>query len=299
MEKIGIIRSGSTLSVTAEECKYNTRIKLYPCSLDTDDWQPVQMMCSTSSVFNPDNVSLNKSSVAPKIFDCSESYTPDKDIQEREKKQRAIRRAKANLYDYIRCNLDLKYFVTLTFSPEHIDRANYDDVIKKFNVWASNRVKRNGFKYVGVVERHKKSNGLHFHLLTNDRLDFVLSSTVKVPNHKKPIKVSTADRYKIPEDLWQFVYNIPSWKWGFSTAIEVVDDDRHIKVSHYLVKYLTKDFDKIGGRYYYSGGKLLKPKFEYFNYNFNDVEETYSFDVPNGKYKVVDFEKAVENDKQI
>lgn len=292
MEKVPIFRHGRSLAVTAEECKYNTRIKLYPLSSDDNsEWRPIQMMCSTSHIFNPNGVTENKSCIAPKVFTFDEGYSPDEKFLEAEKKQRAIRRAKANLYDYIRCNLDLNYFVTLTFSPDHIERDNYDEVIKKFNQWTSNRVKRNGFKYVGVVERHKKSNGLHFHLLTNDVLDVVLSGTVKVPNHKKPIKVSTADRYRIPEEQWQFVYNIPSWKWGFSTALEIENDDSHLKVSHYLVKYLTKDFEKIGGRYYYSGGKLLKPKYEYCNTSYNEVEESYSFEVPNGKYKVVNYDE--------
>lgn len=292
MEKVAISRHGKSLAVTSDECKYNTRIKLYPLSSDDNsEWQPVQLMCSTSYIFNPNGVTENKSFNAPKIFTTDEGYSPDEKFLETERKQRAIRRAKVNLYDYIRCNLDLNYFVTLTFSPEHIDRDNYDEVIKKFNQWISNRVKRNGLKYVGVVERHKKSNGLHFHLLTNDVLDFALSGTVKVPNHKKPIKIATAVRYKIHHSQWQMVYNIPSWKWGFSTALEIENDDSHIKVSHYLVKYLTKDFEKIGGRYYYSGGKLIKPKYEYCNTSFNDVEESYSFKVPNGKYKVVNYDK--------
>ncbi len=292
MDKIAILRKGKSLSVTAEECKYNSRIKLYPSSCNADEWLPVQQMVSTSFIFNPDNVTLDKKSITPKIFKGDEAYSPDRELLEQQNALRALRRAKCKLYDLIRCNLDLRYFVTLTISSEHCNRENYSEVIKKFSTWTDNKVRRKGLKYVGVVERHKKSNGLHFHLLCNNALDYVLSGTVKVPNHKKPIKVSTADRYHIPESDWQFVYNIPEWKFGFTTAIEIINDDKLLKCSHYLCKYLTKDFEKIGGRYYYNGGKLLRPRYEYSVVSFNDVVEDYAFciDGTDLNFKVINFE---------
>lgn len=285
MDKVPIIRHGKTLAVTADECKYNTRIKLYPCNSDCEDWYAVDKMVCNNYVFNPDNAAVCKRSEHIPIFSCDERYTPDKDLQERENKQRAIRRAKAKLFDYIRCNLDLNYFVTLTFNPDLINSKDYAAVIKKVNQWLDNRVRRNGLKYCGVVERHKKG-GLHFHFMTNDKLFFVDSGTVKVPKHKKPIKRETAAKYKIPWQEWQTVWNVFDWDYGFSTAIKIIDDDLHIKTSHYLVKYLTKDFEKIGGRYYYSGGKLVCPRYQYSNTDFSQTEEAYAFEVCGIKYKV-------------
>lgn len=290
MENLPIIRSGKMLAFSEQEVKFNYRIKLYPLDENLTEWVPVQGLCSTRHIFNPANVEVADGTRDVKYFDYS-GYEPDPEIQAQENAKRALRRAKAKLYDYIRCNLDLKYFVTLTYDGALVERENYNEVVKRFSQWADNAVRRKGLKYCGVVERHKKSNGLHFHLLCNSALDYVLSGTVKVPERKKPIKISTADRLKIPDSEWQMVYNVKNWKYGFSTALEVENDDRLVKVSHYLCKYLTKDFEKIGGRYYYSGGKLIKPRFEYCNKSFNDLEADTAFEIAGQKYKVVNFEK--------
>ena len=131
MDKVPIIRHGKTLAVIADECKYNTRIKLYPCNSDCEDWYAVDKMVCNNYVFNPDNAAVCKQSEHIPIFNCDEGYTPDKDLQEQKNKQRAIRRAKVKLFDYIRCNLDLNYFVTLTFNPELINSKDYTVVIKR------------------------------------------------------------------------------------------------------------------------------------------------------------------------
>lgn len=294
MEKVPIIRHSNkrkktvftALTLTDKECKYNTRVKLYPDG--EGGWYVVQKMVSEKHLFNPDKCETVKGSKAPKFFTYSDLSLMYDNTQDN--KNRAVTRAKNTVYDLIRCNPDMQYFCTLTFDGKQIDRANYNEVCKKFSQWCSNRVKRNGFKYVAVIERHHKSNGLHFHMLCNEPAGLTDSGTVKCKDKKKPIRVSTANKYNIPLDDRQTVYNISDWHYGYSTAIQIQDDDRLVKCSNYICKYLTKDFEKIGGRYYYSGGELLRPKYEYCNTDFNNSEPTYDFEVCGIKYKVTIYE---------
>ena len=63
------------------------------------------------------------------------------------------------------------------------------------------------------------------------------------------------------------VWNLPGWSLGFTTALELVGD-YHRAVS-YVCKYIGKQQapdgtgpDKPGGRWYYSGGELARPRVE-------------------------------------
>ena len=69
-------------------------------------------------------------------------------------------------------------YFTLTFSPENIDRFDYENVVKHFLFGWKNtdKTKRAGFsamKYIAVPEFHKAKNedgksAVHFHLLVSD-----------------------------------------------------------------------------------------------------------------------------------
>lgn len=279
------------LSVNASEGLCNCRIKFYP---DVDgSWYPVQKMTSQNKIFNPSGlekhgyVDFRKSSQETSEQPPDDTSLSTQDIPDRGADNRARLRARSKLLDLIRCNLDFMYFCTLTYNGDIVDRGNYAEVTRKFSQWCDNRVRRNGFKYVAVIERHKRSNGLHFHLLCNSALKLVNSGTVSVKNHKKPIKIATADRYNIPQDDRKIVYNISDWSYGFSTALEITGDPQRVKVAAYLQKYLTKDNDKIGGRWYYSGGDLIRPKFLYCDDDYREAEATYTIDVPCNTLKVL------------
>ena len=205
------------------------------------------------------------------------------------------RRAKRKIFDYCICN-EFSLFITLTLDKSLIDRSDYSAVIKKLNSFLSNRVNRYGLKYIGVPEYHK-NGGLHFHFATNGK-GFKLenSGTVSVEGRKKPIKVSTADRLRIPLEDRHTVYNITDWKLGFSTAIYTYGERGAL--AQYLAKELNKDcqkkmvkngnIDKIGGRWYLHGGKLCKPIVKLGNVNFSDVvDTTYEIDTQGGKFKVL------------
>lgn len=274
------------LHIPVSEGFYNCRIKFYPDS--ENNWFPVEKMTSEYAIFNPDGLEkegwkkYEREPRQSKSLEASDRAEPDT-----ENIDRACRRARARMYDIIRCNSDFRYFCTLTFNAEIVDRTNYTEVVRKFSQWCDNRVRRQGLKYVSVIEYHHDKKGMHFHVISNEALKLVDSGTVKVPGHKRPVKTSTADRYGIAVVDRKTVYNISDWHYGFSTAIQITDDPGRVKISAYLQKYLTKDSERVGGRWYYSGGELLRPRYEYVHDDFYSAEDTYMFNVPGNTIKVL------------
>lgn len=279
------------LSVTASEGLCNCRIKHYPD--EQGNWHPVQKMTTEKKIFNP--LGLEKhgyDNIRPKAEENPEELLldvclSDEVCTDRGSSDRARVRARSKILDLIRCNLDFRYFCTLTYDAEKVSRENYDEVVRKFSQWCDNRVRRKGLKYLAVIERHHQSNGLHFHVLTNSALCLVDSGTVKCPRHKKPIKIRTADRYGVPLSDRKTVFNISDWVYGFSTAIAIDGDPLLVKVGNYLRKYMTKDEQKVGGRWYYSGGALLRPRYTYCTDDFFSCDSTYDFSVAGNSFKVL------------
>ena len=195
-------------------------------------------------VFNPDQL-------VPCADPCD--YFPDPDperstaLTEEERQaniRRACRRAQINVFDIAICNkFDL--FSTLTFAPDKVDRESYDETYHALKVWLSNRVQRKGLKYVAVPEYHPTSKtAIHFHMLSNSY----------------PVDLVDSGHWRHE----QKVYNIPSWQQGFSTAQYISGDKAIDFCSKYISAYMTKSGgQKIGGRYYLSGGQLVRPTYVY------------------------------------
>lgn len=170
---------------------------------------------------------------------------------------RAKRRARNAVKDIALSN-EFHYFVTFTLDASKVDRYDINAVTKKLNVWLDNRVRRHGLKYVLVPELHK-DGAVHFHGFVNDCLGLVDSGTVTGGELKKPRKPrSSREREKLLASGCHVVYNVADWKLGFSTAIELYGDYR--AAVGYVCKYISKEQQKIGGRWYYSGGDLSKPE---------------------------------------
>lgn len=192
-----------------------------------------------------------------------------------ENKERAARRAKAKVFELGICNPDMNIFATLTVAPETGMRTDYKALVKKLKDWLGNRVQRNGLKYIIVPEFHQ-DGAIHFHGLFNDKLQLVDSGTVLCPGCGKPIKKATAKKKNIPEDVQQTVYNIADYKLGFTTAMISTDriNGSQAAAAGYVTKYITKDMDKVGGRYYLSGGDLQRPVCVYYNAEIEEAETT-------------------------
>lgn len=169
---------------------------------------------------------------------------------------RSKRRARTNVRDYA-LNTDFRYFVTLTLDGARIDRYDPKAVTKALSIWCDNQVRRKGLAYVLVAEEHK-DGAIHFHGFFNDALPVVDSGTMVPPGGGKPRRPrSKAQRADWEAQGGRVVYNLPAWTLGFTTAIELYGD-RHAAVG-YVCKYITKAQSKVGGRWYYSGGKLGVP----------------------------------------
>ncbi len=220
-------------------------------------------------------------------YDFSARYQPDSDIK-RDNLARSKRRAVNAINDII-CANDFDTFVTLTLDGEKIDRHDYGAVIKRLNTFLDNRVRRHGLKYVGVPERHK-DGAIHFHFLMNsEALNLVESGTYVHSAFKRPVKAATLKRHNIPLEEGKPVYNLADWTIGYTTAIMTYGSRG--AVARYIGKYITKGTEKIGGRWYYNGGDLRKPKIQYDNVDFDGTENyTYSFECGGGAFKVTKFD---------
>lgn len=279
------IPSGIILSEV--DAKYNLRAKFYP--QPDGSLKLAEEMCCNRFIFNPDGVEVRhnyKRELAEEYHEAmTELLYNHKPVEKlkpsaEENAERSRRRARNALFDLVNCN-KFDYFVTLTLNPDEIDRNDYKAVIKRLNTYLDNRVRRSGLYYVGVPELHK-NGGFHFHFLTNGALDLCESGTYIRPSGGKPVKLETLKRQKIDVNSCRVVYNIPSWKLGFTTAIETYGDIK--AVANYVGKYITKNDKKIGGRWYYSGGKLNKPVYKYSRVNFGEFVGDFGFTCDGGAF---------------
>lgn len=196
---------------------------------------------------------------------------------------RSRRRARRAVRDIMDCN-DFEYFMTFTLDESVIDRTDYTAFIKAVNQYLGNRVRRYGWKYCAVVEYHKRTetNGLHaLHLhaaVSGDKFNLVDSGTVVRPKpaKRKPVLRSTAHKQGYPDSVLTTVYNVTDWKYGHSTAIHTYGN--RLALARYIAKYISKSDDKIGGRWYYSGGDLARPLYIPYDVDYNSLRSDVSFD---------------------
>ena len=191
-----------------------------------------------------------------------------------------LKRAKDSIFDLVYSN-DWEYFFTGTIDPKKIDSSDPKSLKKPLQKWFNNMRSRYGLNYICIFERHKKSDGIHIHGLISScpltPLRLVPSDTKTYLGFKKPMKDSTARRHGLDPQKGQTVYNLTTWKFGFSTAIKVYGD--RAALSNYITKYITKDNEKIMGRYYWHNRELKKPT---ITYRVSEISEIYNLPVYHG-----------------
>ncbi len=151
-------------------------------------------------------------------------------------------RARGAVRDIALCN-PFTHFFTWTLNAQLVDRYDDDAVKKKLENTLRNLVRRRGFRYVCIPERHK-DGALHFHGLcipASVRLERAVD-----PFHRKPKSTNNG----------QPIYNMTDWPWGFSTCIPI--DENYARTVNYLLKYMTKGHEKIFGKWYLSARDLRK-----------------------------------------
>lgn len=183
---------------------------------------------------------------------------------------RSQRRARQQIKDYALCS-DFSFFVTLTLDKEKINRYDISEIVKRLRIWLDNRVRRKGLRYILVPERHK-DGAIHFHGFFNDVLNIVESGHSDKNGH--------------------VIYNLPDWDFGFTTAIRLYGE--YEKAVAYVCKYVGKSSEKIGGRWYYSGGDLKLPRVDFVDCS----EEVWSdetacrFNLPDAKLSFVFYRQS-------
>lgn len=159
------------------------------------------------------------------------------------------KRSMDTMYGYALSN-DWEYFVTLTFSPDKVNRFD-DNAVKELwsNFERACKRKSPNCKILAIPERHPTSGALHFHALMSD-IDLHL--TPAVDKEGKPIYSPFGD----------IVFNVNAWDFGFSTATVLPKECNYKRVANYLVKYITKN-ENIGynqKRFYHTRNLAFKNK---------------------------------------
>lgn len=153
----------------------------------------------------------------------------------------SLNRTKTLIRDLVLCN-DFDLFCTFTFDPKKVDRFNLGRCELKMRMWLhhqadNSRERGKQFKYLIVPEEHK-NGGWHFHALIAG-----YTGTLHDSKH-----FSASGR---------LIYNITSFRSGFTTAVAIDDKE---KVSGYITKYITKDFiKKYNKRRFLSSRNLNRP----------------------------------------
>ena len=256
----------------AGEIEHFARLKEYPQG-------GYELMVCSEPVFREPGWEARERDCAPRMRHDDDTSAGDDD--------RARRRAAAKVREIALCT-EFKYFVTLTLDAARVDRYDISAIMRKVSAWLDNNVRRHGLAYVLVPELHK-DGAVHFHGFFNAALPVTDSGTLSVTGSKKPRKPrSAAQRAEWLASGGHVVYNLPGWPLGFSTAIELYGG--YAAAVGYVCKYVRKQQSKIGGRWYYSDGKLGHPKVSYPDVDLRELEAAgvgYTFSVAGKIFHIV------------
>lgn len=164
---------------------------------------------------------------------------------------RSCQRAKDTIFNLALSN-SWRYFVTLTFSSDVVDRSDCQAVKylwKKYR--QSLQLQFPDIRILTIPEFHKDGKCLHFHiLLGNCDLSSLLSPAV----HNGEF---------VYTNRGQQVFNLDNYSYGFSTVIET--DGSYKSISYYLTKYVSKNMGAMpyNARKYYSTRNLERREVKY------------------------------------
>lgn len=170
---------------------------------------------------------------------------PKKNKQTPEDLLRSLRRSRTTIQDLVICN-KFELFCTFTFKS---DRQDVELCKRKMSNWLQSQQKKHKIKlkYLIVPEFHKDGKSIHFHALISNYKGNLLLAKKKSNNRN--------------------IYNITSYRSGFSTAIKI---DNHDKVSSYIRKYITKDMPSFANkRRYWMSHNLVRPEIVYNHFSTN------------------------------
>lgn len=264
--------------MTSAQALYNLRFRLVPDF--KGGFVVTDYMVCNRPIFNPNHY--------VRLYDRPvHSVHSEQDPDSSKSIDASRRRALRVVRDLMECN-QFDWFLTFTLNGERYARDDYEAFCKTVNKYLANRVQRHGWKYVAVMEYHHDQKNLHLHAVVSadaGSLKLVDSGTVLRPTGGKPVKLATALKQGFKREELKTVYNVTDWVDGWSTAIHTYGN--HMSLAKYITKYITKSENKVGGRWYYSGGKLDRPVFKYDNVDYDLIEGTREYSNAGGSFKVV------------
>ena len=164
----------------------------------------------------------------------------------------SLRRTKILLNMLLEMN-DFDWFATLTFDKDKIDRTNDELIYKAYQKYINN-IKHQfpSLEYITVLERHKKDNCIHFHLLlagiTVKQLGLVNSGKVCCSWASYKDKICSKEYFEKTKHEHELidtdglpVYNVTTFPYGFTTVTRIVSRER---CNSYIKKYINKDIGK-------------------------------------------------------
>lgn len=161
------------------------------------------------------------------------------------------------------------YFITLTIDLQKLDSTDFNLISQKLNIWTNNLKKRYApdLKYIIVPELHKDKRKWHFHGLFANIGKMSLDFSGKVCIGKYIYDY-------VQKTFATKIYNIPLWKYGFSTATVIRDPSR---ASSYITKYVTKDLCRVlpNQHRYLASQNIDKPIERVFNIAYEDLTRIY------------------------
>lgn len=253
--------------VSAGSLCHSSRLKFFPDG-------SIELLVCSESVFHADGWELASWDVKKKRRSSGSS-----DLS------RSRRRASASVRDLALCN-SFTWFVTLTLDSTKIDRYDIKAITKKLNTWLDNAVRRKGLKYILVPEYHK-DGAIHFHGFFNDISGFTPSGTysggLAGPRPRRPASDALLSSW-LSSGAHE-VFNFEPWGFGFTSAIRLYGE--YEKAISYVCKYISKSEEKIGGRWFFSGGSLSRPEISFSDFNLSEVlslDSAFAFSVAGRSY---------------
>lgn len=199
---------------------------------------------------------LYKPEKSPKMEKSKKQIKPELRIRTPKEIEHSLivsqNRSKQAVYEISRAN-GWQWFITLTLSPDKVDRSNYDECLATVRKWFNNIKQRYApaLRYLILPELHDDGVNWHFHGLLADveGLTFV-KSNIKQKGRR--------------------VYNIQEYTLGFTNCTKVTDSR---KVAAYITKYITKSLQShIKGKRRYLASNNCK-RAEKTEYNIRPEEK--------------------------
>lgn len=180
-----------------------------------------------------------------------------KEARERLHLINSVARTKKKIYELAR-SCEWTHFITLTFAGSKIDRTDFKLCMSKVRHWLQNQRRDYApdLKFLIVPELHKDGVSWHCHGLLADVGNMQFTDSGKCAVGKKAY-----DRKGLYKDFPP-IWNLSGWSssWGWSTAIEIHDNNEH-RVEQYILKYVTKQSCIMakGCHRYYASKNLSSP----------------------------------------